>query len=127
MKQKSLMAVLRGRWGGSSLMNFLSTLLVCAALLAVYIFFPPYFDNWKLKNTFKSLATKASAMENLAEIKLYALRELAGQQYYFEPEQLEVSKEGRQVHFRVSYNVERTVPLTNYGVNIHFDQEGGTD
>lgn len=115
------------RRGGTSLNKLLFTLVILAVAAALYMFVPPFYENWKLGNMFRSIAIKSSAMENVEQVKLYALEELRKQNFHFKPDQLTATKEGRHVRFQVSYPVAIELPLAGPLFVLRFTQDGGNE
>ena len=112
------------RKGSGSLTNLLILIGVALVVLAIYLFVPPYFQNWKLGGMLRSIAAKTAGMESVEDIKLFALEELQHQDYHFDPEEIVVTKEKRFVYLKADYMVRRNIPLTDIGFDIHFNQAG---
>ncbi|RJO63196.1 MAG: DUF4845 domain-containing protein [Myxococcales bacterium] len=111
------------RRGASSLTNLFLIILVGAIVLAAYLFVPPYFNNWKLGNMLRSIATKAAGKESAEQIKLFALAELSKRDYSFKPEEITVVKDGRAVRISADYQTTVTVPLTDIEFQLRFQRE----
>ncbi len=115
---------MRSRKGASSLQNLLITAIVLAVIVGLYVFVPPYFNNWKLGNMLRGIANSVQAVEDTERIRLMALEELQSQGYHFEPEQMQVAKSGRIISLRVEYDVQSVVPFTGVVFDFHFTQSG---
>jgi hypothetical protein len=114
---------IRGRRGASQLYILLVTAFGVAVFFLVGQFIPPYVDDWKLGKMFKSIAAKGSTMETAEAVKTYGLKELAEQGFLFKPKELTITKEGRIVRIKASYDREVDIPFIGLTVSIHFTRE----
>ncbi len=124
MEKAGTRSWISSRKGASSLSNLMITIGVILLILAIYLFVPPFFQNWKLGGMFRSIAAKTAGMQSVEEIKLFALEELRHQDYHFDPEEIVVTKEKRFVYLKADYTVRRNIPLTDIGFDIRFNQSG---
>jgi len=122
MSNKDVGSVLRNRQGvtrvGKMGLYVGGTLLV----LAIYLFVPPYFNNWKLGNMLCSVATNSTA-STPEQIKLYAVEELSKQGYHLKIEELNVTKEGKIVTISAQYETIVSIPLTGVDLVMSFSRE----
>ncbi len=116
--------MLRQRRGASSLGNLGISIGIVVVITALYVFVPPYFNNWKLGTMLRSVAEKSAGLESAEAVTLYAIEELKQQNYYFRPENMKVKKEGRFVDIAVHYKVDAFIPFTDFGLTIAFEREG---
>jgi len=125
MRGKPFSGGFKSRYGGSTIGSIVMYLVIASIILAIYLFVPPYYHNWKLGSMFKSIATKSSAMVEVSEVAQYAIDELSKQGYTFAAEDLHITKNDKKTRISVDYDVPVMLPGTEIGLVLSFHKEGG--
>jgi len=93
-----------------SLKALLGLLVVVGAAYVGFMFIPPYFNNYQLKDDVQTLAKFAPvANKSEEDVRQEVIKKAKGYDINLAPEQIHVTREGQSMSIQVDYN--RTVDL----------------
>lgn len=116
---------LSSRLGAIVFKNLFTLIFSALAALSLYLFAPPYFDNWRLGSMLKSIAASADPTDSDELIKTKTIQELTKHNIIVEPKHVRITRRGNSFHFALDYVVLVSIPFTEHGVKIQFHREGG--
>jgi hypothetical protein len=102
-------------------------IVVGAVVYAVYLFIPPYFNNYQLQDDVRQVAKfDAATPKNEDDIRKEVQKAATGHGITLSDDQVQVARDGQAVTIVVDYQETVEVPQHPVVIKFHYATNGGT-